>query len=319
MNWTENCKSSSFISYLYENYNFFKVLFIASTCLYVVLGILASCGNGLIIVAILRSKNLNTPSYFLITSLAFTDFVAGLIYYPYFCLINVFLLNKETKAFCGSDHIMLGLYYFSIFLIIISLVMNAFISIDRYLALSLRHRYRIYVTKNRVRVVIVSGWLGVFVSLGLMIATRLVIRQDIVVLLYVTTLVIINCIFYGKSFMSLHRYTSQVRTHQPNPIHGNFDVGKYRKTLKTMIAILICLLASFVPSVITAGLIFFYGLTRMTLAVVLLSLISYGANSVINPVIYLTRFSDIRQECRNVLRKVFVQREAYLANQVMNH
>ena len=160
MNWTESCKKLPYAETFHENYDFFKGMFFASTFLYLIYAILAILGNGLVIVAILRSQNLQTPSYLLITSLAFTDFVVGLICYPFFSLINVFIMNKNMKAFCKSNVVMMVVYYFIILLMIVSLVMNTFISIDRYLALSLRHRYRIHVTKERVRFTILAGWLG---------------------------------------------------------------------------------------------------------------------------------------------------------------
>ena len=46
----------------------------------VVLVISATLGNAVIIVTILKSQNLQTPSYILITSLAFTDLLVGMLY-----------------------------------------------------------------------------------------------------------------------------------------------------------------------------------------------------------------------------------------------
>jgi len=258
--------------------------------------------NGLVILTILKSQNLQTPSYLLITSLAFTDLFIGLIYHPIFIQFSASFLVDELPILCFSNIS----HYITVFLGGVSIVMNVFISIDRYLALKLRQRYRIHVTKKRIRIAIVVGWIvmGCFCLLVSSVP-RFTLSHTLSNVIPALILITITCSFYLKSFMTLHRYTSvQVQAQQPNPSHGNFDVVKYRKTLKTMVTILGCYLVCCVP--------FFAAFVAFNLDdhniwsvnTALLGFLVFGANSSINPVIYLTRFKDVRQECKNLLSKL---------------
>jgi len=114
---------------------------------------------------------------------------------------------------------------------------------------------------------------------------------------------LVICTFYIKSFITLHRYTQQVQAQQPNPSQGNFDVVKYRKTLKTMVAILGCLVLCQLPLLC----VFMFAKYLSFLNQKIFShvtIIVLGLNSSLNPVIYLIRFTDIRQACRHMLRNL---------------
>jgi len=282
-------------------YKYTYLLMFSSIC-NALLALTATLGNGLVIVTILKSQNLQTPSYLLITSLAFTDLFIGLIYHPILVHYSVSFLSEKLPHLCFSN----TSHYITVFLGGVSMVMNMFISIDRYLALTLRHRYRIHVTKKRVRIFIVAGWIstGCFCSLSTLVPIYSS-QETLMSLIPGSMLVILTFSFYITSFITLHRYTLQVQDQQPNPSHGNFDVVKYRKTLKTMVTILVCYLACCLPmfaAVVTLRFDYFDRIWSVN--IVNLSFTIFGANSSINPVIYLTRFKDVRQECKNLLRKM---------------
>jgi hypothetical protein len=112
----------------------------------------------------------------------------------------------------------------------------------------------------------------------------------------------ITCIFYIKAFRALHLYTVQVHAQQPNPLPGNFDVVRYKKTLKTMLVVLGCLLLCYVPILCVIVPWAFQEIRKEAIVLLISSLTFGGLNSSINPVIYLIRFTDIRNACRQMLR-----------------
>ena len=124
-----------------------------------ILAVTATLENGVIIVAILKSQNLQTPSYLLITCLAFTDLLVGLMLHPLQVVGGTFLMQGNIHGLCAIT----PLYVFLVnYLGSVSLTIITSISIDRYLALTLRHRYAIMVTKKRVRFWVVSVFLFSF-------------------------------------------------------------------------------------------------------------------------------------------------------------
>ena len=282
------------------NTELFRKNSFALACLSIVLMITATFGNGMIIVAILRSQNLQTPSYLLITSLAFTDLLVGLVYHPLLANIAVCYLRKDVTALYFS---MEAFICVSSILALISLIMMAYISIDRYLALRLKHRYRIVVTKKRVRLVIVVAWALTLLPLILNAFRRLLDTAFYATASSIYFLCLsITCVFYAKLFKTLHLYTMQVQAQQPNPLVGNFDVVRYKKTLKTMIIVLGCYLLCCVPVTCAMSAMTALQLTKETALLQTTAAVVYGLNSSINPVIYVIRFPDIRSACREMLR-----------------
>jgi hypothetical protein len=63
------------------------------------LAVLTSVANALVIVAILTTPSLQTPSYLLLTSLAFSDLAVGLICQPLFGMISISFITKHIIAF----------------------------------------------------------------------------------------------------------------------------------------------------------------------------------------------------------------------------
>lgn len=303
MNLSENCYSP-FVAIAMQNYDYFRNRLIVSMTFSAVLAIPATLGNGLIVSTVLKSKNLQTPSYPLITSLAFTEFLVGLVYQPFCALVFALYLYKDEKTLCSGRIFLDAGAKMSLYFGIVAFHMNSIISIDRYLALTLRHRYRIIITKKRVRNVILGCWLGTAVGLGTLTLTSYLIpvtSVNFILLAFTLPVLTTATIFYILSFKKLYQYTSHVNPQQSScSLNVKFNVGKYRKTLITMVAVFVCFLVYSIFSVALYVSISLYGYTRLTLVVVLASTVAAALNSCINPVIFLTRFNDIRQECKKI-------------------
>ncbi|KAK3735619.1 hypothetical protein QZH41_007402 [Actinostola sp. cb2023] len=98
MNKSETCEILIYASYAIEEFDFFEKLLILNIFFNGFLTISATLGNGIIIVAILGSQGLQTPSYVLITSLAFTDILVGLVYHPFVIAMNAFVLQERMRS-----------------------------------------------------------------------------------------------------------------------------------------------------------------------------------------------------------------------------
>jgi hypothetical protein len=267
----------------------------------VVLTLSATLGNGLIILAILRSQNLQTPSYLLVTSLAFTDLLVGLVYHPLQIILSTHVLRYNARGVC---EMISGYSFVTTFLCVLSFVMVLFISIDRNFAFSLRHRYRVVVTKKRVRLLIVVGWMLAFpLAFSSTSFSKDKSRPHVLVLMCVLGILLFStCVFYIKAYRSLLIYASQVHAQQPpNVLQGNLNVVKYRKTFITMLVIFGCFLLCFVPFICSLVAIAYLGITIETLTSAFGSLSLLGLHSSLNPIIYLIRFRDIRQVSQRML------------------
>lgn len=305
MNGTEACFYIEYITFTINNIQVFKHHFIANIVLSSVLGIITTFGNSLVIVTILISQNLQTPSYLLITSLALTDLIVGVIYYPVLVYSFVlYVVDTKPAQFCPLyDGAEVAAHY----LVLVSLAMSCFVSFDRIAAITFKHRYKLVVTRRRVIVPVVLTW--IVLSLVNVPAKFVPVIYPYypyfasgLCFLYIS----LTCWFYVKSCITLHRYTSQVQTQQPNSLpHENFDVAKYRKTLKTMMLLFCCfvLLNMVVMCFYTAVLVMDNIPSDWVIECSAYLLTLYGFNACINPVVYMIRFTDIRMNCLLTLKR----------------
>lgn len=296
---------SEFIS---KNLDFFKEPLIAIFCLNVCLSILATVANGIIIIAILRSQNLQTPSYFLITSFSFLDFLVGLIHLPFLSVRTVFRLTNRYNEYIDDTELTalsIGLYLTGM-----SFVMSLLISIDRYLALSLKLRYRVVVTKKKVfSSILFFCIIGVPLTWMALHLDGFLQNWQVISTIFGFSFLTLTCSFYLLAFRALHRYTAQVHV-RSNETHANFDIVVYKKSLHTMLIILGCLLVCYTPYLSSV-----FALSKArpnNLKQVIIynqfSMVLFGLNSIINPLIYLLRFKDIRLACRQTLKLLIICR-----------
>jgi len=289
-----------FFVYAVQNLEIFRTLVISLASINAVLMLCATLGNGLIIISILKSPNLMKPSYILITSLALSDLLVGLVFHPMYIRGCYILLNHSNgDLFC---RVLMLSELGSIPLAFVSVLISLLISIDRYLALTRRQHYRQIVSKRKTIFSVVAAC-----CISLVVTFALLYTKRIDNFFYRGCIgigcVIITCIFYVLSFKSLHRYTAQIQPQQNGQPQGTFDLKKYRKTLKTMLIILISLVVCYTPFLLSPFLIIL-GTFNIDFYIVFFNLSAtiFALNSSVNPFIYLIRFTEVRQSCRQILR-----------------
>jgi len=283
------------------NLNFFSLPYIIFINLLALVSFIAILGNGFIIATILKTPHLQSPSYLLITSMAAIDLALALVFYPFLIARTAWRLQEDLVTICttGKTYRAVGLC-----LVLMSLMMSLLISIDRYLAISLRNRYRSTVTKKRaiwasLLALSMMAFLSVIVSFGVSFLYWNLLAGVLGLLIF-----LFICAFYFKSFIALRRYVSLIDNQQNNTSQSSFDATKYKKSLNTMVIILVWLLVCFVPLLSMQYVLVKVGLTKVAIVTENFSAVIFGVNSCTNPIIYIWRFTDVRNACRETARKI---------------
>ena len=275
------------------------------------LAITASLGNTLILIALHKVTSIYPPTKLLFRCLAVTDLLVGLIsqplyvttFFPEFTTWNVNVAIAPTDGF-----------FFSL-LPAVSLLTSAAISVDRLLALLLGLRYRYTVTLRRVWVVIVCFWV-----ISALPATGSIFFEypklaEIAFCLFcalLTLSLLVSVFSYAKIFKTL-RYR-QVQVHcntqqgqRPNGGGNQLNIARYKKTVYSIAWVQLALLICYIPYNLLGFLRLFDKLNKKTEMYILWeSFVTFVyLNSSLNPALYCWRIRDVKQEVKNVIRKIF--------------
>ena len=275
------------------------------------LAITASLGNTLILIALHKVTSIYPPTKLLFRCLAVTDLLVGLISQPLYVTILFprFTTWNVIVAITRADE-----FFFSL-LPVVSLLTSAAISVDRLLALLLGLRYRHTVTLRRVWVVIVCIWL-----ISALQATGSIFfeypKLDKIANMLLCPLLMLSLLVsvfsYAKIFKTLRYRQVQVHrnTHQgprPNGGGNQLNIARYKKTVYSIAWVQLALFICYFPLILMVFLRLFGKLPFSTeiyliweLFVTLLYL-----NSSLNPALYCWRIRDVKQEVKNIIRKVF--------------
>ena len=120
-----------------------------------ILCLTATVQNLLVVLAIIKTPSLQTPSNVLLCSLAFTDLLAGIVVHPVFVAFKARLL-------CGDFQctLLLAKEVLVVYTGILSMLTLLTISLERLIALSVHLRYRELVTIPRFLAAAVTTWLS---------------------------------------------------------------------------------------------------------------------------------------------------------------
>lgn len=294
-------RDKGFLKFVPENFEFFIEPLVLFTILHAHAGLFAILGNALIITAIVKSPALQKPSYLLITSMAFTDLLVGLIYSPMSINRLVLLLNKSIEIICRTkrltdilDTILPGL----------CLSMSLLIAIDRYLAITLKQRYTLIITKKKVYTAVTLAFIAVFTTAVIAINIDYFFerRRMFGAMLGISLLCVI-LVFYVKSFNALYRYKGKINVLHRHPSQNKFRVRKFQKSLITMVIILVWLLVCYAPLLIAQYISFKIGATKISFLGIQVGKVMFVVNSFTNPIIYVVRFTDLRHAILQLLER----------------
>lgn len=267
-----------------------------------VFSIPAIFGNLLILLAIRRTPSMGLPSKVLLCSLAFSDFSVGLIVQPSFALHK---LVEHRLARC-----IVGLVYdlSSGHLSVASLLTMVLISLDKFMALHLKLRYRTVVTYKRYLIVVGIIWtMSIPWSASYLIRPRL---YFLLVLFIIPASFLITSIVFIKIYTALRHQRNQLSAHSVKEQAASVvNMSLYRKSVTNMLYIYCALLAAYFPVWTVLLIRIIYGQTTKVLKnATELTLLGVLINSTVNPGLYLWRIGEIRQSAKELLRSVFLRR-----------
>ena len=203
-----------------------------------VLAVPTAAANALVIAAILTKSSLRTPSYLLLTSLAFSDLAVGILVLP-FLSASLFGILQDQKMYL---HLLFSFTLAAILTSCVSVLTLAAISVDRYLAIRLKMRYRSFVTIPRTRCLVALIWSStVLMDCYLLIVRRFSLTFGVLAVVALITCLLLSVVCYTMSFRALKAHcalTQPQDNQQPNSTTQSnanaIDVLKYRKLLNTM-------------------------------------------------------------------------------------
>ena len=196
---------------------------------------------------------------------------------------------------------------------VVSLLTSAAISLDRLLALLLGLIYRHTKTLRRVWVVIVCIWLISALPATCVIFSEYPKLYDISFWLFSSLLtfsLLVSVFSYAKIFKTL-RYR-QVQVHgnsqqgqRPNGGGNQLNIARYKKTVYSIAWVQLALLICYFPYILIRWLSVkpSYSTEIYILSELFVTLIYL--NSSLNPALYCWRIRDVKQEVKNIIRKIF--------------
>ena len=264
----------------------------------------AVVGNALVLVAIWRNVSFRTPSYIFLAGLAVTDFATGLITQPLYA-------SDILATFCGrklSCFAITTLHTTGRYLAIITVEIITTMSIERWLHMSRRS----LLTVRRANVIC-----GVLLCLPL---PHIVARMWLISIKSYRTLwepilvAIVGFICFSMTSFSYLKVFRLIRRHQrqiqsslssQNILHPNIDLAKYKKSVYTILFVLVIFLLGYLPHVICVSLSVMLKTSSQSFAIVLhLSITLFYTSSSLNPLLYTWRMQDIRDEVKLLILKI---------------
>ena len=160
-------------------------------------------GNSLVLVAILKTPSIRTPSMILISSLAVSDLLVGVLAQPLF-IANKFKSLTEKDLFLQHVRVLTGF-----FLCGVSLGTTTVIGVDRFMAFHYHMRYFTIVTKSRVLCTVTMIWLFTFLCLGLYLWNHPL--YHLLAGIYTAMCLIVCTYLYIKMYGIVRHHDKQIR------------------------------------------------------------------------------------------------------------
>ena len=285
----------------------------AEVVLYMSVAVVVSltvCGNLLVIISICHFKQLQTPTNFLLLSLATADFLVGLIVMPIFLIILI------VPQWCFSSVVCTLSYIAALHLTCVSIYNVALISVDRCFALSNPFHYSMKMTVNVTLRMISILWLISFIynmvflyfsgndanmkgnntcSECVFTLNEVWSTVDFIIVFVVPCSMII--IIYLNIFAIAKQHANKIRSIKTSQKMNTRSMASERKAAKTLgvlvAAFLLCIVPNFLSSFfeedITNG-------SAVTITMTLLYL-----NSLINPIIYALFYPWFQKSVKLIL------------------
>lgn len=269
----------------------------------VFVGISATLGNTLILVALHSESSLHPPSKLLLRCLATSDLCVGVASEPLAYIYWIAVLNKrwEICRVAGTIN-----FVSSYILCSVSLLTLTAISADRLLALNLGLRYKQVVTLKRILMVLSSFWVVSTVAATMSVWNSLITFSYGYIGIAVCLSTSVYC--YTKIFLNLRQLQSQVdhRIHrEAQGVTSPLNIGRYKKAVNTALWLQLTLVACYLPHGVSGALMF----TEVKLSPSVFiagqctSTLIYF-NSSLNPILYCWKIKEVKQAVKDTIKRL---------------
>ena len=249
-----------------------------------------------------------TPFHILLSGLVFTDLCTGIVAQPFYSV--TFLMCSMNSTMVYDSPILLtalrivgegsGMYFIAVTVLILTVI-----SVERWLVIS--HRSFEFFTQRRACFTVIALMLAASlivilrvlenVKIGYGRSLRFIFIANILTCYLVMTMANFNV------YRSICRHQRQI---QDNTTMHNFGrsaitVAKYKKSVTTLVYVVLAFSLCFFPYVISVVIYFGFGnRTSETYSAYKVTIVFVFMSSAINPVLYLWRMNDIRNGVREL-------------------
>ena len=264
-------------------------VYIAGCVLNAVFSLTAFAGNFLVFGAIWTTPNLHKPSNILLLGLSLSDLAVGLLVQPMFIVVLIYNVSREKYPVLRQIFRFIQAIFISATILTLTSV-----SVDRCLALLLHLRYVAVVTVKKTILVLCLIWVAsVLYAVTFLVDNQL--RRS-VSMFVVALCIVVNTSTCSTIYRICRRHRIQIQKQElPNQPEA-FDMTRYRKSLITMIVLLILLIICYAPYICIRAVANF---TDWPISPRRVFLLRWSAslvylNSSINPLVYCWRLPAMR-------------------------
>ena len=278
----------------------FNAVTITTSVVLAVLSPVAVVGNILIMAVIWRNQTLRTPSYILLSGLAFTDFCTGFITQPLFVASRFICFQSSLESNAPQLSFLPYNIAFSAgcssYLNALTLLLITLMSIERWLYMTRRSLLTV-----RRSCFIMATMMVLLIPMAVVHSKHILKRISDPVSKTVSFVILLFCIIttsiaYCRVFKIIRRHQLQVTANEPSQNFGQpaINLAKYKKSVFTILYILGLLFASVLPLLVFVGLSLF-SFNRSLLEIIFQIALTFSfLSSSLNPLMYLWRMNDIR-------------------------
>ena len=247
-----------------------------------------------------------TPFHILLSGLVFTDLCTGIVAQPFYsvtflmCSVNSTVVYDSPRLLTALRTIGegSGIYFIAVTVLILTVI-----STERWLVIS----HRSFFTQRRACFTVIALMLAASlvvilrvlenVNIGYGCSLRYILNANMLYCYLVMTIANFNV------YRSICRHQRQI---QDNTTTHNFgrsaiNVAKYKKSLTTLVYVVLAFSLCFFPYVISVVIYFGFGnRTSETYSAFRVTVVFVFLSSSINPVLYLWRTNDIRNGVREL-------------------
>ena len=283
-----------------ESFSYVYVVTFTTSVFIAFLSPVAVVGNALILAAIWKKTFVRTPFHILLSGLAITDLCTGLIAQPFVVAVN-FIFVTQPQEVCNRPTFLLairGIANGSATLFIsITVLFITLISIERWQHMSRRSM----VTSHRGCLTVTSVLL-LPIPLAILRCFFTDAKETYEREVYIAIMTMVLFCFVTTSFAYFNVYwiirhhKRQVRANEKSQNFGQpgIDLAKYKKSVVSILYILLLFSVCFLPSVIISSVAYLLLGERLELAVpFVVSLLLLFLSCSLNPVLYVWRMNDI--------------------------